>query len=388
MRKSRAFTLVELLVVIAIIGVLVALLLPAIQAAREAARRSNCVNNLKQFGIALHNYHDTLKTFPAGGCVARANQLDGGNGVGDDDGIYASPHSMLMPYFEEEGLRGLYNHKYDWWNQDPNVVSTVIPTFACPSVSGENPYLDKLLETIWIVGGVQNNYRELGVTNYGFCKGPNDAYCLAPGDKPPGPPAVHKNSRGMFDYNWAVNIRKIPDGLSNTIAVGEAAHGPAWPVSNAEANVPIWTPNGQTYDNQRTTLPGLDDFGQVRLCWQAWVAAQPSYKSLNDLIQLHVGNTLIPTMEPLNKWPPSQAQHNDSAPTNCNNSQRLAPGTRGQQNAGGIHICANFRSDHPAGGNFLFADGAVIFLQDNIDMLLYQQLSTIAGGEIVSPPTE
>src|SRR5471030_2714113 len=117
MRKSRAFTLVELLVVIAIIGVLVALLLPAIQAAREAARRSSCTNNLKQFGIALHNYHDSLKTFPPGGIVNPAN-------IGT---IFASAHAMLLPYFEETGLKGLYDSKQHWALQRPEVCKAVIP---------------------------------------------------------------------------------------------------------------------------------------------------------------------------------------------------------------------------------------------------------------------
>src|SRR5262245_5819495 len=93
-RTRRAFTLVELLVVIAIIGVLVALLLPAIQAAREAARRANCVSNMKQFGIALQNYHDNLKTFPPGGCNRGQNPGT----------IFCSPHAMLLPYFEEASL--------------------------------------------------------------------------------------------------------------------------------------------------------------------------------------------------------------------------------------------------------------------------------------------
>jgi prepilin-type N-terminal cleavage/methylation domain-containing protein/prepilin-type processing-associated H-X9-DG protein len=386
MRKSRAFTLVELLVVIAIIGVLVALLLPAIQAAREAARRSNCTNNLKQFGVALHNYHDTLKTFPAGGCVRLAVHLRGGSAP---DGIFSSPHSMLLPYFEEEGLRGLYDQKQDWWHQRPDVVGTPIPVFSCPSVSGENPYLDKLLEAIWIAGGVENNYRELGVTNYGFCKGVTDAVCLATGNLPPGPnvqggvPAIE---RGMFDFNWAVNAKKVTDGLSNTIAMGEMAHGPNWPVSNCQPGDTIW--NGNVYANTRTSLPPLDSFGQTRLCWQAWAAAQPSYKSLNQMIQLHVGNIMGSTLEPINKWPPTQGQYDDGAPTDCRKTQPSAPGTRGSWTQDGPHLSVNFRSDHGSGCNFLFADGSVHLLEDTIDMLLYQQLSTMAGGEIVSPPTE
>ncbi len=88
-RATRAFTLIELLVVIAIIAVLIALLLPAVQAAREAARRAQCVNNLKQLGLALHNYHSTLNTFPPGGCVTSCNNSLWGAW---------SPQSMLMPY--------------------------------------------------------------------------------------------------------------------------------------------------------------------------------------------------------------------------------------------------------------------------------------------------
>ncbi len=383
LKQRAAFTLVELLVVIAIIGVLVALLLPAIQAAREAARRSNCVNNIKQFGIALSNYHDTLRTFPSGGCVSRAQDLQGGTAP---HGIFAGPHAMLLPYFEEAGLRGLYNQKMDWWHQNPTVVATVIPVFSCPSSGGDNPLLDKLLQTIWIVGGVHNNYNELGITNYTFCKGVNDAYCLSFGNRPPGPPYVPANERGMFDFNWAVNVRKITDGLSNTIAMGEAAHGPSWPVSSSPPQTKIW--NGVSYQNMRTQLPPLDQFGQTRLCWQAWVACQPPYQSLVSITNLYVGNIMCCTLEPINKWPPTQALHNQAAANDCTKSQFGAPGTIGQNMSGGTHMAPNFRSDHASGANFLYADSSVHFLQETIDMLLYQKMSTMAGGEVAEPPSE
>ena len=94
---------------------------------------------------------------------------------------------------------------------------------------------DRLLEQIWIVAGVANDYHLLGLgtTNYVFSKGVTDAWCLAPGNRPPGPPEVPKTERGMFDMNWAVSSRKVSDGLTNTIAMGEGAHGPNWPVCNA-----------------------------------------------------------------------------------------------------------------------------------------------------------
>jgi len=397
MRKSRAFTLVELLVVIAIIGVLVALLLPAIQAAREAARRSNCVNNLKQFGIALHNYHDTLKTFPPGGTVKDARQIA--------DKLFASPHAMLLAYFEEGGLKGLYDSKKDWQLQRPDVVAKVIPVYACPSTTGENPYLDKLLTQVWIIASVQAGgapYAELGVTNYAFCKGVTDAQCLGGvnGTLPPGSPDwVPASERGMFDFNWAVGIRKVTDGTANTIAVGEAAHGPAWPLAvppptgqNAGTWGPIWTGSAPNivYSNTRTSSPVTDSFGQVRIAWQTWVASESPYKGLVAMgVPLYTSNIMASTLEPLNKQPVTISQHDDGNPKGsggCAKSDLSAPGTKGKTTNGGSHYSSNYRSDHPGGGNFLFADGSVHFLTETIDMLTYQNLSTMAGGEIAPIP--
>jgi len=393
---ARGFTLVELLVVIAIIGVLVALLLPAIQAAREAARRSNCANNLKQFGIALHNYHDTLKTFPSGGCNKTAHPGD----------IYSSPHAMLLPYFEEAGLKGLYDSRKDWQHQRPDVAAKAVPVYVCPSIGGENPYWDKALENIFIITGVGNMYREFGTTNYAFCKGVTDVWCSGPGGTPPGPPTVPVSERGMFDFNWAVNARKVTDGLSNTIAIGEAAHGPRWLCA---ADVGPMTPGGYkigsaqvwntatmpaTYDNRRIDIagsptPGVNSQGDPMLCWQAWIASEPSFTQLVTAGSYYIGSVMGCTLEGMNKAPVTSAfadVGNLTGSAACFKSAPSAPGTKGMTTSGGTHRTPNFRSDHPGGCHFLFADGSVHFLTETIDMLPYQQLSTMQGGEIVTIP--
>ncbi|HET6882441.1 MAG TPA: DUF1559 domain-containing protein, partial [Pirellulales bacterium] len=127
--NRKGFTLVELLVVIAIIGILIALLLPAVQAARESARRTQCNNNLKQFGVALHNYHDAFHRLPAS---------DSGvwNASGSLTNTDISDHARLLPYMEQANVYQFVNFNVKW-NDPLNVVAaaTRVGTFMCPSDS-------------------------------------------------------------------------------------------------------------------------------------------------------------------------------------------------------------------------------------------------------------
>jgi prepilin-type N-terminal cleavage/methylation domain-containing protein/prepilin-type processing-associated H-X9-DG protein len=383
-RLSGGFTLVELLVVIAIIGVLVALLLPAIQAAREAARRSSCTNNMKQFGIALHNYHDSLKTFPTGMCFRNK---------GDDlNDIFATSLTLLLPYVEEPGLKGIYNNQKGILGQSPNVISTVVPMFMCPSCSGDNPMNDALLNLIF--KNVLPAYAvPHAATTYAFSKGVTDAWCPGVQGGVPSPPGnVLYSERGMFDMNWGINSRKVTDGLSNTIAMGEATYGEKWLVT-AET-----TPGSLTYDangqinvSARMTPANVDSQHQQRIAWQPWVFGLPSFKPLNQ-VDFHWGCVMACTLEPINKSPVTHSWADTGSLNTCTKSGQGAPGTKilgsgfALKGDNGKHRTPNFRSDHSGGCNFLFADGSVHYLSEGIDMLTYQQLSTISGGEIVVIP--
>lgn len=209
-RRKSGFTLVELLVVIAIIGILVGLLLPAVQAAREAARRMQCTNNMKQVALALHNYHDTLKTFS----TARQWLGTWSGGAGDDThgGL-----TGLLPYIEQGSLHnmimspGTYGGA-TWpangWKPSygPNLAAekaspyhTVVASFLCPSdgaSSQRNP-------SFWDL--------EYGKTNYVLCHG-DSANSVTQTNLP---------SRGIFGYQFACKIGAVVDGTSNTALLSE-----------------------------------------------------------------------------------------------------------------------------------------------------------------------
>jgi prepilin-type N-terminal cleavage/methylation domain-containing protein/prepilin-type processing-associated H-X9-DG protein len=369
---KRGFTLVELLVVIAIIGILVALLLPAIQAAREASRRSSCINNLKQFGIGLHNYHNSHNTFPKGWLVK-----------GSSDGYFANANTKILPYLEETSLHGIYEQDEPWYDQKKGVGDTVIAMHNCPSTSEPSPYLYPPLQTL--LGNNRN--ANFATSDYAYCKGNTDAYCVdvtsiiaGLGSKEVGPGPVRRDLQGVFNIGWGASIKKITDGTSKTIAMGDASSDPRWRVCSGNQG-PNLTP-------RCTGAGGTTPAGELQWAWFPWIAGQPNstqYKGqLGPLTSIFAA-----TVDPMNKNPVTES-FIDAAALNsanpkiaCADSRGPAFGPAGSSTTGSSYA-SNFRSDHPGGCNFLFADGSGTFLPESIDMLVYQSKATIAGGEVVN----
>lgn len=260
MRRTRGFTLVELLVVIAIIGILVALLLPAVQAAREAARRTQCTNNLKQLGIALHNYHDTKKTFPAGrlGCDQKPGPPFPNTGSNWSKCLTQKYHDgssglvQLLPFMELQTLYDSINFDFEqggglWitganWTT-PNHLAFIAnrpPAMVCPS-NQSNPtsqYTTSLADE-----GLSDH--PVAVGSYAFSTG-----TLGPaqgtGNK------VKFENTGVFMYMNKYPIRRITDGLTNTMMAGEVRE------AHTDVSTNIWTRASRHQDCLRSTQNHLN----------------------------------------------------------------------------------------------------------------------------------
>lgn len=340
--RTTGFTLVELLVVIAIIGVLVALLLPAIQAAREAARRSQCTNNMKQLGVGLQNYHSAHGTLPIGS-VLRSGWS-----------YYLGANTAMLPYLEQTALWDLYEVEERWTKQVPNVASAVIPVFDCPSTYEANPKRNDILKVI-----VEDNGGDYGTTDYVYCRGSSDGFCIYDSKWENNVPFTR---RGAFDLNWGARISQISDGTSNTFAMGEASGSPHWLVCHGA----------------RCTQADLveDPTGSIPTAYWGWMPSQTNVTPFYDA-GLVITSQYGCTFEPMNKYPVTD--------TNIDSGNIFDPECRSSDEGSGDST-SNFRSDHPSGCNFLLADGSVHFLADSIDIDTYRALSTIQGEEIVALP--
>lgn len=205
-KKHKGFTLIELLVVIAIIAVLIALLLPAVQQAREAARRSQCKNNMKQLGLALHNYHDVYNKFPMGGLA-----LGSGGSF--------SPQARLLPYIDGANLSNLIDFSLTYGAQ-PHVSRNKVPTFHCPTDPDIRPKLNAANE----------------ITNWPI------SYAANAGEWLTWDADNRRNGTGAFGQRVCMATRDFTDGLSNTLLLAEVKAFQAYLKTESDPSDPSTTP--------------------------------------------------------------------------------------------------------------------------------------------------
>lgn len=327
----RAFTLVELLVVIAIIGVMVGLLLPAVQAAREAARRMSCSNNMKQVGLALHNYHDTHQKFPYS--VGWSGAIESGNAVAGAGKIRNHRGWILMlPYIEQQALYDLADLSLasgayvrsgsagslsgplpgEAGNPNDVVVSTPVSTFLCPSDPNPTNYATTSSAEYSISPGtttLQGAY-----TNYEFSVRRSSSWSNTYSGE-------DTLTRRMFGLNESSKFSSITDGTSNSIAICETLRG-------VHDGVP------QTWGYSKWVGHGVD----------------PAYElGINDLLCC--------------AW--------DSPPFNRPQSKTK------------LSAWSTSGSTHPGGAQFTLGDGSVRFISDTIELVTLQRLSYVSDGQVV-----
>jgi prepilin-type N-terminal cleavage/methylation domain-containing protein/prepilin-type processing-associated H-X9-DG protein len=335
-RKNRAgvapgFTLIELLVVIAVIGILIGLLLPAVQKVRDAAARIQCANNLKQIGLALHGYHDVNNSFPPGYVDRNADP----NSAPDNDlGPGWGWASFLLPYLEQDNVYKQINFSETvGMGVNAQISQLALTIFECPADPYQQafPVYDSTFTTP--IATVAHG-------NYVGCNGWVECFNGAGGNPQPGPGADGLSGlfgaagRGVFYRNSKTKIASVTDGLSNTIFAGERSgnHSPStWTGGVPGGRCPAWmagqppspysAPPGPAYDNA--------DFGEA-------------------LVLAHTNATHLPSAD----FP--------------------------------IYDPDTFYSMHTGrGANFLLGDGSVRFITSGVNPATYQALGTIAGGEVL-----
>ena len=346
--KKPGFTLVELLVVIAIIGILVGMLFPAIQAVREAARRTSCANNIRQQGIGLHNYESTFQRFP------RGYRFIAADGSMPEFAIGPMENELLL-YLEQQNLENLLDQTQPWFMQSPVAVQTRVAVYSCPSDSAQD------LETFAFIASFGAPVGDtFAPSSYAINIGYNDALAFGPNfsARPIGP------NSGPFAFESRTRFADMRDGSSNCIAIGEAASG-----------VPMATGKPGT---TKTPIPADVESNKGFHPWAIGQANHDDYYAAG----FRYAGSWASTVEPLNGITINGTRYcSDSYYVHSDGTSYFD--TRPSWN-GGPHWTSNFRSQHAgSGANFVFCDGSTHFISDSIDMSVYRALSTVKGGEVV-----
>ena len=352
---AAGFTLIELLVVIAIIAVLIALLLPAVQSAREAARRAQCTNNLKQIGLALHNYHATGDSFPG---VYGARNVNNPAEILGTWGAW-SAQSLLLPYMEQQQIANADNAAGQRQNQTG--IGARIASFLCPS----SP----------LPAGDDGGYRKPG-NNYFASVGASLAFNADPYNNMP----TRAFPNGLFMINGpSIGIRDVTDGTSNTIAFGEWRTGDfdetRLSIPQDVINLRSGPANTGWGSANYNYPPGLvQDF-------QAW---------LNQCAGAAKSSTTGGESWRTNMSYLGQSWHQGMFGWTMGNVL-LAPNPQfpncrtcswdGDWDCEGMYGLSSF---HPGGANVLFADGSVRFIKSTTNMQTMWKLGSRSNGEIVS----
>ncbi len=349
MRSSnrRGFTLIELLVVIAIIAVLIALLLPAVQAAREAARRTQCVNNMKQLGLGLHNYNSGVGTFPMGVSMTTAGSPGSANVWGQ-----WSAQALMLPYLEQQSMYNACNFSLpvdgpaNGFASNSTVVQSVIGSFLCPSDGNAGRSS----------GNINTYFLSTGTT------------ALEPQGNNNGNPPPPTGSTGLFAWQIAYSLASVTDGLSNTVAGSEGLVGPGGPGSVRNKNTSVVNTGVQSYPDVYQSLmageqpPGVALSKILNTCLTSgsigntrgefWANGDVNYTMFNTVV------------------PPNSTQFGFGG---C------------KAGGGGVDLAdyANANSNHPGGCNVLLGDGSVKFVKSTVSWQVWWALGTKGGGEVV-----